>query len=216
MTKLELRKAPASLPMQVRGQDLNIGSIDEEARTVTLVFTTGAAVRRLRYTGWDTAVPFDEILVVSERALDLSRMNLGAPVLDSHSRWSTFSQIAVVERAWIEKGEGWATIRFPKIGIDLAADRMFGLVSDKIIKNVSVGYSIDKIRVEEAAKKGEVEKIFVERWTPNEISFVTVPADPGAQVRSSEATFPLSIQSAACRDLRAARMRMAEAERRFA
>ncbi|WP_333898841.1 hypothetical protein [Agrobacterium pusense] len=216
MTKLELRKAPASLPMQVRGQDLNIGSIDEEARTVTLVFTTGAAVRRLRYTGWDTAVPFDEILVVSERALDLTRMNLGAPVLDSHSRWSTFSQIAVVERAWIEKAEGWATIRFPKAGIDLAADRMFGLVSDKIIKNVSVGYSIDKIRVEEAAKKGEVEKIFVERWTPNEISFVTVPADPGAQVRSSEATFPLSIQSAACLDLRAARMRMAEAERRFA
>lgn len=215
MTKLELRKAPAALPMQVRGHDLNIGSIDEEARTVTLVFTTGAAVRRLRYTGWDTAVPFDEVLVVSERALDLSRMNLGAPVLDSHSRWSTFSQIAVVERAWIEKGEGWATIRFPKAGIDLAADRMFGLVSDKIIKNVSVGYSIDKIRVEEAAKKGEVEKIFVERWTPNEISFVTVPADPGAQVRSSEATFPLFIQSAAGLDLRAARMRMAEAERRF-
>ncbi|MCZ7466663.1 hypothetical protein [Rhizobium rhizogenes] len=215
MTKLELRKAPASLPMQVRGQDLNIGSIDEEARTVTLIFTTGAAVRRLRYTGWDTAVPFDEILVVSERALDLTRMNLGAPVLDSHSRWSTFSQIAVVERAWIEKGEGWATIRFPKAGIDLAADRMFGLVSDKIIKNVSVGYSIDKIRVEEAAKKGEVEKIFVERWTPNEISFVTVPADPGAQVRSSEATFPLSIQPAAGHGLRAARMRMAEEARRF-
>jgi hypothetical protein len=215
MTKLELRKAPAALPMQVRGHDLNIGSIDEEARTVTLVFTTGAAVRRLRYSGWDTAVPFDEVLVVSDRALDLTRMNLGAPVLDSHSRWSTFSQIAVVERAWIEKGEGWATIRFPKAGIDLAADRMFGLVSDKIIKNVSVGYSIDKIRVEEAAKKGEVEKIFVERWTPNEISFVTVPADPGAQVRSSEATFPLFIQSAAGLDLRAARMRMAEAERRF-
>ncbi|KIQ02227.1 hypothetical protein RU07_12335 [Agrobacterium tumefaciens] len=211
MTKLEVRKAPANLPMQVRGQGLSESRIDEEARTVTLVFTTGAAVRRLRYTGWDTAKPFDEILVVSDRALDLSRMNLGAPVLDSHSKWSTFSQVAVVERAWIERGEGWATIRFPKVGIDESADRMFGLVADKIIKNVSVGYSIDKIRVEEPQKKGEVEKIYVERWTPNEISFVTVPADPGAQVRASEATFPLSVMGTSDNSIRAARMRMAEA-----
>lgn len=214
MSKLELRKAPTTLPMQVRGQGLNVGAIDEEARTVSLVFTTGAAVRRMRYTGWDTAVPFDEILVVSERALDLSRMNLGAPVLDSHSRWSTFSQIAVVERAWIDKSEGWADIRFPKKGVDEGADRMFGLVADRIIKNVSVGYSIDKIRVEEPQKKGDVEKIFVERWTPNEISFVTVPADPGAQVRSSETLFPFSIMSQTSNSIRAARMRMAEAARR--
>jgi hypothetical protein len=214
MTKLELRKAPTTLPMQTRGQGLNVGNIDEEARTVTLVFTTGAAVRRMRYAGWDTAVPFDEILVVNERSLDLSRMNLGAPVLDSHSRWSTSSQIAVVERAWIDKLEGWSTIRFPKQGIDVAADRMFGLVVDRIIKNVSVGYSIDKIRVEEPQKKGEVEKIFVERWTPNEISFVTVPADPGAQVRSSETMFPFSIMSQLSNSVRAARMRMAEAARR--
>lgn len=214
MPKIELRSAPKTLPMQVRGQSLNIGAINAEERTVNMVFTTGAAVRRLRYTGWDTAVPFDEILVVSEQAIDLSRMNLGAPVLDSHSRWSTYSQIAVVERAWIENGEGWTTIRFPKEGVDDAADRMFGLVSDRIIKNVSVGYSIDKIRIEEPQKKGEVEKIFVERWTPNEVSFVTVPADPGAQVRASEASFPLSIMSNTIVDLRAARMRMAEAARR--
>lgn len=35
--------------------------------------------------------------------------------------------------------------------------------------------------------------MFVERWTPNEISFVTVPADPGAQVRNHADTFPLMI-----------------------
>jgi hypothetical protein len=215
MTRLEVRKAPASLPMQFRGEALN-SSIDAEARTVTLAFTTGAAVRRLRYTGWDSAVPFDEILVVSERAIDLARMNAGAPVLDSHSRWSTFSQVAVVDRAWVEGSEGMCTVRFPKPGIDAAADRMFGLVSDKIIKNVSVGYSIDKIRIEEAQKKGEVEKIFVERWTPNEVSFVTVPADPGAQVRSSEATFPLLIGEPDSHLIRATRMRMAEAALRLA
>ncbi|ASV85310.1 caudovirus prohead protease family protein [Ochrobactrum quorumnocens] len=214
MTKLNLRKMPDSLPMQMQEVRLLPSGIDVETRTVSLVWTTGATVRRRRYVGWDTVVPFDEVLVVSDKAIDLSRMNAGAPVLDSHSVWSTFSQVAVVERAWIDGGEGKASVRFPKAGIDERADRMFGLVSDGIIKNVSVGYSIDKIRIEEATKKGEVEKVFVERWTPNEISFVTVPADPDAQVRSQAGTFPLSYEGGSFSGIAAAaRMRMAEAVR---
>ncbi|WP_448786334.1 hypothetical protein [Brucella intermedia] len=216
MTKLNLRKMPDSLPMQMQEVRLLPSGVDAETRTLDLVWTTGATVRRRRYVGWDT-VPFDEILLVSDKAIDLSRMNAGAPVLDSHSVWSTFSQVAVVERAWVDGGEGKAKIRFPKAGIDERADRMFGLVSDGIIKNVSVGYSIDKIRIEEAQKKGEVEKVFVERWTPNEISFVTVPADPGAQVRNHADTFPLLIDRKPVSTFAAsARMRTAEAIRRLA
>ena len=216
MTKLNLRKMPDSLPMQMQEVRLLPSGVDAETRTLDLVWTTGATVRRRRFVGWDT-VPFDEILLVSDKAIDLSRMNAGAPVLDSHSVWSTFSQVAVVERAWVDGGEGKAKVRFPKAGIDERADRMFGLVSDGIIKNVSVGYSIDKIRIEEAQKKGEVEKVFVERWTPNEISFVTVPADPGAQVRNHADTFPLMIDRRPVSTFAAsARMRMAEAVRRLA
>ena len=211
-----LRKIPDSLPMQMQEVRLLPSGIDIDTRTVNLTWTTGATVRRRRYVGWDTVVPFDEVLVVSDKAIDLTRMNAGAPVLDSHSAWTTFSQVAVVERAWIEGGEGKATIRFPKSGIDERADRMFGLVSDGIIKNVSVGYSIDKIRVEEAQKKGDVEKVIVERWTPNEISFVTVPADPDAQVRSQANTFPLVFEGKPTAHFAsAARMRMAEAFRRL-
>lgn len=217
MTKLNLRKMPDSLPMQMQEVRLLPSGVDTETRTLDLVWTTGAPVRRRRYVGWDTVVPFDEILLVSDKAIDLSRMNAGAPVLDSHSVWSTFSQVAVVERAWVDGGEGKAKVRFPKAGIDERADRMFGLVSDGIIKNVSVGYSIDKIRIEEAQKKGEVEKVFVERWTPNEISFVTVPADPGAQVRNHADTFPLLVDRKPVSTIAAsARMRMAEAVRRLA
>lgn len=216
MTILNLRKIPDSLPMQMQEVRLAPSGVDTETRTLDLVWTTGATVRRRRYVGWDTVVPFDEILLVSDKAIDLSRMNAGAPVLDSHSVWSTFSQVAVVERAWVDGGEGKASIRFPKSGIDERADRMFGLVSDGIIKNVSVGYSIDKIRIEEAQKKGEVEKVFVERWTPNEISFVTVPADLGAQVRNHADTFPLLIDRKPVSTFAAAaRMRMAEAVRRL-
>lgn len=202
--------APSVLPMQTRQSTLDANSINVDSRTVNVVFTTGAAVRRRRWVGWDTVVPFDEILEVSRTAVDLSRLNAGAPALDSHSTWSSYSQIGVVERAWIDGKEGRATIRFPKTGVDPAADRMFGLVSDGIVRNISVGYSIDRARVVEAEKKGEIERRIVERWTPMEISFVTVPADPGAQVRSGS-VYPVSIESS--RPHFAARRRMELAAR---
>jgi hypothetical protein len=190
----QMMSGPASLPMQTRREPIAPSSVSPETRSVDVVFTTGAAVRRRRWTGWDSSVPFDEILEVSERAVDLSRLNAGAPALDSHSVWSSFSQVGVVERAWIEGKEGKATIRFPREGLDQAADRMFGLISDGIIRNVSVGYSIDRAKVIEAEKKGEVEKRIVERWTPLEVSFVTVPADPRAQVRAADqASYPIEI-----------------------
>ncbi|HQU69769.1 MAG TPA: peptidase U37 [Albidovulum sp.] len=186
--------APVALPMQLRRAPILPATVNSETRSVDVVFTTGAAVRRRRWTGWDTSVPFDEILDVSDRAVDLTRLNAGAPALDSHSVWSSHSQVGVVERAWIEGKEGKATIRFPREGLDQAADRMFGLISDGIIRNVSVGYSIERVKVVEPAAKGEVEQRIVERWTPLEVSFVTVPADPRAQVRAADqASFPIEI-----------------------
>ena len=190
---------PQTLPMQTRLAP--IASVDQATRVVELTFTTGAAVRRRRYTGWDTAVPFDEILTVSREAVNLDRLNAGAPALDSHSMWSTSAQVGVVDKAWIDGGEGRALIRFPDSGIDAAADRMFALVSRSkdgkpgIIRNVSVGYTADEVRVEQPQKAGEVEKRILTRWTPHEISFVTVPADAGAQVRSADqlAQYPLVV-----------------------
>lgn len=185
---------PVALPMQLRRAPILPATVDAEARSIDVVFTTGAAVRRRRWTGWDTSVPFDEILEVSDRAVDLTRLNAGAPALDSHSVWSSYSQVGVVERAWIEGKEGKATIRFPREGLDQAADRMFGLISDGIIRNVSVGYSIERVKVVEPAAKGDVEQRIVERWTPLEVSFVTVPADPRAQVRAADqANYPVEI-----------------------
>lgn len=193
---MPMRDIPASLPMQTRLAEIMEGAIDVAARTVTVTFTTGAAVRRRRWTGWDSSVPFDEILTVSREAINLERLNLGAPALDSHSAYSTYSQVGVVERGWIDGTEGKATIRFPSEGIDKASDRMFGLVRERIIRSVSVGYSIDQARVVEAEKKGQVEKRIVERWTPYEISFVTIPADARAQVRSEDAqSFPLMLET---------------------
>jgi hypothetical protein len=172
------------LPMQTRA--LPISSVNAEARTIDVVFSTGATVRRVRWEGWDTRVPYDETLVVSADAIDMTRLEAGAPVLDSHSPWSTRSQLAVVERAWIEGGKAMARFRFPTAGIDENSDRAFALAKEGILRNVSVGYSIDKVRVVEPEKRGEVEQWVIERWTPFEISFVTIPADAGAQTRQHD------------------------------
>jgi hypothetical protein len=170
-----------ALPLQIRAAPVT--TVDAEARTVEVVWTTGATVRRRRYTGWDAYVDYDEILVVSPRSIDMSRLERGAPVLDSHSAWRAGSQLAVVERAWIEDGKGLAVLRFPARGIDEDIDRFFALVADGQRRNISVGYSVDKVRVEAGEKKGDVEQWFVERWTPFELSFVAIPADMNAQVR---------------------------------
>lgn len=152
------------------------------SRTVTVVASTGAPVKRTRMAGYETRVVLED-LEVSERAVNLERLNLGAPVLESHDAGSTRNQVGVVERAWLQGGKLMASIRFPSEGVDEAADRMFALVSEGIVRNISVGYSVERVKVT-AATKDEPERITATRWTPLEISFVTVPADPHAQVVS--------------------------------
>lgn len=183
---------PDALPLQTRLAPL--GSVDVEARTVEVIWTTGATVRRARWVGWETVIPFDEELLVTDEAVDLSRLKSGAPVLDSHNTWCLDAIRAVVEDAWLEKGKGYARLRFPAKGTDEKADRLFDLVQQKIIRNISVGYSINQVRIVEAEKKGEVERRIIERWTPYEVSFVTVPADADSQVRSADSrTFPIAV-----------------------
>lgn len=210
MSKNQTIDIPAALPLQTR--DAPIEAVDTDKRVVDVIWTTGAAVRRRRWVGYDTAVPFDEVLTVSREAIDLTRLNGGAPALDSHSIYSTYAQVGVVENARIEAGKGLAQIRFPSKGVDEAADRMFGMVSEKIIRNISVGYIINEVRVVEPEKKGDVEKRIATRWTPYEVSFVTVPADAGAQVRAANlATYPLVVIRSPLPTI-AARMRMRQLE----
>lgn len=201
-----------SLPMQVRAF-ASTNLVDPDKRTVEVVFATETPVRRRRYEGWEKIVDFDEILTVSRSAIDFTRLNAGAPVLDSHSRFSTSSQRAVVEKAWIEGSEARALLRFPTIGIDLDADRLFALIADGIVRNVSAGYTLQKIKIVEAEKRGEVQKVIALRWTPFEISFVTVPADHASGVRADDGKQLFDVEldnnNAAAA---AARMRMRQAQ----
>lgn len=153
------------------------GSWNADNRTIDVTWSTGAPVARRDY--WENT-NWTEVLDVSPDAVDLARMNAGAPVLNTHSSYELSDVIGVVERAWIENGLGRATIRFsdrPEVA-SIMRD-----VSTGIIRNLSVGYTVQQWDVVPAgAGTGEVRT--AKRWTPYEISFVPIPADAGAQTRA--------------------------------
>jgi hypothetical protein len=168
-------------PVLHRRAQVQPSSWNAEARTVDVVWTTGADVQRRSW--WSDAV-WIERLQVSAEAIDLTRLNGGAPVLNAHGSYDLTDQIGVVESASIANGEGRATLRLS------AREDLAGLVADiaaGIIRNISVGYTVENWDIT-AASASSAEIRTATRWTPYEISFVPIPADAGAQTRAHPAT----------------------------
>ena len=111
-----------------------------------------------------------EILVHTPSAVDLSWLNSGnAPLLDSHSRNELSNQIGVIRRAWLERKRVYVEVEFSN---QSRAQEIKADVDADIIKNVSIGYSRDKIERDENS-----DEVRVIKWTPKEASFVPIPAD---------------------------------------
>lgn len=156
-------------------------SLNDDARTVDVVFATEAPVKRYSYTDGDV----DEILEISSAAIRGKRLESGAPVLDSHSRWSTSSVVGKVERFWIEGKKAYATLRFSKRE---EVEGVWQDVRDAILTNVSVGYDVHKYEVTREDGKRPVYRAV--DWEPMEVSVVPIPADADATVRAIDATAP--------------------------
>ncbi len=135
--------------------------IDQETRTIELAFSSEAPYARW----WGV-----EILDHSKSAVDLTRLKAGGPLLCDHD---ARDQIGVIKSVRIDADRvGRAVVRF---GRSARAEEIFRDVVDGIRQNVSVGYAIDDLVLE--AKSGEDETYRVTRWTPYEVSLVSVPAD---------------------------------------
>lgn len=159
----------------------DVGSINEENRTVDLVFSTGAAVERY---DWWTGKRFIEKLSLKPSAIRLDRLNAGAPLLDAHSAYSIVDQIGVVVpgSTRISSKEARATVRFSRRD---AVEPIWNDVRDEIIRNVSVGYRVYKFE-EDASGDNKIPVRTATDWEPFEISMVPMPADMGAQVRENK------------------------------
>ena len=110
----------------------------------------------------------NEVLEISERAMDMSRLNTGAPLLFQHDADKI---VGVVERAYIKGKRGFARVRLANNEL---GREMQELISDKIIRNVSFGYKINEL---EADKSTNPVTYRATDFQPFEISLVTVPAD---------------------------------------
>jgi len=166
------------LPPMRRDALVRADSFNEDAHTIEVVFTTGATVRRVSWREGE----FDEELVVSPQAVRLDRLNAGAPFLDTHYSYELGGVIGSVVKgsARIADGKGYATILLTRR--ETAAGAVQD-IRDGIINNVSVGYRTHRVEIEE--REGAVPLHRAIDWEPYEISAVPIPADAGAQIRSS-------------------------------
>ena len=187
-------------------QRAELTTFDEvEDRTYEFPFSSEFPVAR--YFG-------NEILSHEASAADLSRLNDGAPLLFNHNPDRV---IGVVEGARIDsKGRrGYARVRFSR---NPFAQEVLSDVKDGVLRNVSFGYSIDKME-----ERGSGDYVAT-AWAPYEVSIVSVPADktvgigraltptePAASAAPSPDPLP-SMETNAT-DLAVVRAEAAEAER---
>lgn len=176
-------KDTMELPLIGRNAEVRADSVDREARTVEVVWTTGATVQRVRYEGWDDRIEFDEELVVDDSSVRLDRLNAGAPFLNSHSAYRVENMIGSVVpgSARIEGGMGYATIQLTDASD--AAD-IVQRILEKTLRNVSVGYQVHRYEITKT--DGQREHWRAVDWEPMEISAVAIGADPGSQIRSGQ------------------------------
>jgi HK97 family phage major capsid protein len=130
-------------------------------RTVQIAFSSETPVKRSF--GY-------EVLDHSVSAIDLSRLLSGAPLLLEHD---TDVQIGVVEAVEIGADRiARAIVRFSK---SQQAEEIYQDVLDLIRRNVSVAYEI--LEAKRTGTRDDQPVFTITKWSPYELSIVSVPAD---------------------------------------
>lgn len=168
-------------PMMTRAADVRPSSFREDDNSIEVCWSVGAA--GLRFDWYDGGY-YTEQLSMEPGHVRLDRLNAGASVLDSHSSYRLSSVIGsiVPGSVRIEDGQGLARIRLATTPdcADIVAK-----IKDGHIRSLSVGYNVyEFVRTE---REGEHPHMLATDWEPVEVSFVSVPFDPDAQVRARNA-----------------------------
>ncbi len=172
-------------PGDMRRAAFQPATLNPDARTIELTWSTGSRGRRA---SWFDGDWFEE-LDMSADSVRLDRLNNGAALLNSHQSHDLSNILGVVERAWIENGEGRARVRFSERD---EVEPIFRDVASGIIRNVSVGYQVH--RWSDPIRGGEKDPPTYRAldWEPMELSLVGIPFDSKAQTRSIPASPPMT------------------------
>lgn len=115
----------------------------------------------------------------------MSRLQSGAPLLASHDSQSLDSVIGVVERAWLDNGQGKAVVRF---STDEQSNKIYEKVKTGILRNVSIGYEVRKYQ-SVGNKEDKIPTYRAVDYSIAEISIVPIGFDQKAQVRNNSNKF---------------------------
>ena len=135
----------------------------EEGEEYTLELSASSETPYERW--WGT-----EILSHADGAVNMERISDGANLLWMHQ---AESYIGVIKEAWIENSRLKCKV---KLDTHDLAIKIRNSIRDGILSKVSVGYMIDELKLTESSDKGG-DVYTATRWTPHEVSIVTIPAD---------------------------------------
>ncbi len=165
------------LPALRRSAELAPNSADTDARTVEVIWSAGARVRRSTLFG----EPYDEELSLDPTHVRLDRLNAGAPFLKVHEIDTLDAVIGSVVpgSARIENGRGIAQVR---ISERADVEPIWRDIQAGHIRAVSIGYQVHLFEVSKPEAARELWRAV--DWTPFEVSAVPVGADPAAGFRA--------------------------------
>jgi len=141
----------------------------EDDRTVELAFASDMPCEHFSYKLWDF---IDVKLSMEKDAMRTERLTSGAALLADHD---PRDHIGVVESFSVDAkdGKARAKVRFSK---SARGQEIYQDVIDGIRRNVSVGFSIHKLVLEEENENGN-DLYRADDWEPFELSIVSIPAD---------------------------------------
>lgn len=149
-----------------RSVPVDLSTLDTEKRTIKVAISS--ELPYLRLFGY-------EVLVHTPQSINFERMNAGAPVCWQHNVEDIRGVVESYELG--EDGVLRATLRFAKTE---EGEKLFQLVSDGIMRQVSIGYMVGGM--EQVGEQDGEPLYHVTQWTPYEVSFVSVAADPSVGV----------------------------------
>lgn len=163
---------------------LDRSAVNEEERTVEFTFSSETdQVER-----WYGI----EILDHGPKSVRLERMRAAGPLLFLHNMRD---HLGVVEDIRIESRKGKVVCRF---GRSALAEEKFQDVKDGVLVNVSVGYRVFKMVLEETGTDGKPNVYRCTDWEPYEVSLLPVAADISVGVgRAAGEEFEIEIEERA-------------------
>lgn len=168
-----------------------IRTLNEQERSVEVVFTTGALVPHMMATP-EGYQPVMTRVRLTAQAARMERLNARAPVLNGHMDFEAGNVIGVVESAWIEEGvRGVAVIRFSRAE---DVEPIWQRVLDGTLRNVSMGFWVHEAEIVTEEVDGALREVWeLVDWEPFEISMVAIGADAGAHVQRGAETQPAKL-----------------------